>query len=593
MNAFIPQLPESAPFTPEQRAYLNGYLAGLFSYVPVPNTVTAPGAAVTKALQPLAILFGTQTGTAEKLAKRVSKEAGKHGFAPTVHDLAKYPFNQLASEQNVLVLTSTYGDGEPPDSAKSFWDALKADTAPKLATMRYSVLALGDTNYARFCQFGKDVDTRLESLGAKCIQPRVDCDVDYDEPFAKWLASTLPALAEPNGSASPAPATAATSSADTGDEEESKWTKSNPFPAKLVTNRRLNGQGSGKDVRHFEIALEGSDLTYEVGDALGVTPTNDPALVTELISTLGFSGDEEVHGKDGKPLPIRSALIGHYDITRIPQPFLAAVAERTGDEILKQLASPNANGELSKFLYGREIVDILLAHPKARFAPTEFVALLKKLQPRLYSISSSLKAHPGQVHLTVGVVRYESLGRKRAGVCSTFLAERADSSAVPVFVHQNTGFRPPASDKPLIMVGPGTGIAPFRAYLEERRATGAKGRNWLFFGDQKSTTDFLYQDEMSAMRQDGLLNRLDLAWSRDQAEKVYVQQRMLESAKELYAWLEDGAGFYVCGDASRMAKDVDLALHQVVEKAGGKTAEQAADYVKKLKAEKRYQRDVY
>ena len=221
------------------------------------------------------------------------------------------------------------------------------------------------------------------------------------------------------------------------------------------------------------------------------------------------------------------------------------------------------------------------------------MALLKKLQPRLYSISSSLKAHPGQVHLTVGVVRYESLGRKRAGVCSTFLAERADSSAVPVFVHQNSGFRPPASDKPLIMVGPGTGIAPFRAYLEERRATGAKGRNWLFFGDQKSTTDFLYQDEMSAMRQDGLLNRWDLAWSRDQAEKVYVQQRMLENDKELFAWLEDGAGFYVCGDASRMAKDVDLALHQVVERAGEKTPEQAADYIKKLKAEKRYQRDVY
>ena len=593
MNAFIPQLPESAPFTPEQRAYLNGYLAGLFSYVPAPNTVAAPGSSVSKPLQPLAILFGTQTGTAEKLAKRVSKEAGKHGFAPTVHDLAKYPFNQLASEQNVLVLTSTYGDGEPPDGAKSFWDALKADTAPKLATMRYSVLALGDTNYARFCQFGKDVDTRLESLGAKRIQPRTDCDVDYEEPFAKWLASTLPALAEADGSASAALAIVATSSADTDDEEESKWTKSNPFPAKLVTNRRLNGQGSGKDVRHFEIALEGSDLTYEVGDALGVTPTNDSALVSELVTTLGFSGDEEVHGKDGKPLPLRSALLGHYDITRIPQPFLAAVAERTGDEVLTQLASPSANGELSKFLYGREIVDILLAHPKARFAPTEFVALLKKLQPRLYSISSSLKAHPGQVHLTVGVVRYESLGRKRAGVCSTFLAERADSSAVPVFVHQNSGFRPPASDKPLIMVGPGTGIAPFRAYLEERRATGAKGRNWLFFGDQKSTTDFLYQDEMSAMRQDGLLNRLDLAWSRDQAEKVYVQQRMLENDKELFAWLEDGAGFYVCGDASRMAKDVDLALHQVVERAGEKTPEQAADYIKKLKAEKRYQRDVY
>ncbi len=592
MNTFIPQLPESAPFTPEQRAYLNGYLAGLFSYVPVPSTVAAPAAAASKPLQPLAIFFGTQTGTAEKLAKRVSKEAGKHGFAPTIHDLAKYPFNQLASEQNVLVLTSTYGDGEPPDSAKSFWDALAADTAPKLGTMRYSVLALGDTNYARFCQFGKDVDMRLETLGAKRIQPRVDCDVDYDEPFAKWLASTLPALVEANGAASVAPSLAAGSPSD-AEAEGSNWTKSNPFPAKLVTNRRLNGQGSGKDVRHFEIALGGSDLTYEVGDALGVTPTNDSTLVSELVSTLGFSGDEEVPGKDGKPLPIRSALLGHFDITRIPQPFLAAMAERSGDDLLKQLVAPTANGELAKFLFGREIIDLLLAHPKARFSPSEFVGLLKKLQPRLYSISSSLKAHPGQVHLTVGVVRYESLGRKRAGVCSTFLAERADAAAVPVFVHQNTGFRPPASDKPLIMVGPGTGIAPFRAYLEDRKATGAKGRNWLFFGDQKSTTDFLYQDEMSAMQKDGLLNRLDLAWSRDQAEKVYVQQRMLENAKELYAWLEDGAGFYVCGDAGRMAKDVDLALHQVVEKAGGKTPDQAADYVKKLKSEKRYQRDVY
>ncbi len=590
---FIPQLPESAPFTPEQRAYLNGYLAGLFSYVPVPATVASPGAATAKPLQPLAIFFGTQTGTAEKLAKRVSKEAGKHGFAPTIHDLAKYPFNQLASEQNVLVLTSTYGDGEPPDTAKSFWEALAADTAPKLATMRYSVLALGDTNYARFCQFGKDVDMRLETLGAKRIQPRTDCDVDYEEPFAKWLASTLPALAEANGPISAATAVSATSTSDVSEEEGSKWTKSNPFPAKLVTNRRLNGQGSGKDVRHFEIALEGSDLTYEVGDALGVTPTNDSTVVSELVTALGFSGDEEVPGKDGKPLSIRSALLGHYDITRIPRPFLAAVAERSGDDLLKQLTAPTANGELGKFLFGRETIDLLLAHPKARFSPTEFVALLKKLQPRLYSISSSLKAHPGQVHLTVGVVRYESLGRKRAGVCSTFLAERADAAAVPVFVHQNTGFRPPASDKPLIMVGPGTGIAPFRAYLEERKATGAKGRNWLFFGDQKSTTDFLYQDEISAMQKDGLLNRLDLAWSRDQTEKVYVQQRMLENAKELFAWLEDGAGFYVCGDASRMAKDVDLALHQVVEKAGGKTAEQAADYIKKLKSEKRYQRDVY
>ncbi len=587
--SFIPQLPESAPFTPEQRAYLNGYLAGLFSYVPVPTGIAAPGAAA-KPLQPLAIFVGSQTGTSEKLAKRVSKEAGKHGFAPTVHDLAQYPFEQLASEQCALVITSTYGDGEPPDSAKSFWDALKSDTAPKLAAMRFSVLALGDTNYARFCQFGQDVDLRLEALGAKRVHPRADCDVDYEEPFAKWLASAVPALA---GSAPSAPSASPSSSEDEPASPGPKYSKKNPFPAKLVTNRRLNGPGSAKDVRHFEIALEGSDLAYEVGDALGVVPTNDPALVAELLATLGFTGEEAVPGKDGAPCPIRSALLGHYEIARVPQPFFAAVAERSGDDRLMSLVLPEANGELGKFLHGREIIDLLLAHPKATFSPAEFIVLLKKLQPRLYSISSSPKAHPGQVHLTVGVVRYDSHGRKRAGVCSTFLAERADDSAVPVFVHQNTGFRPPAPDKPLIMVGPGTGIAPFRAYLEERKATGAKGRNWLFFGDQKSTTDFLYQDEMSALRKDGLLNRLDLAWSRDQSEKVYVQQRMLENAKELFAWLEDGAGFYVCGDASRMAKDVDLALHQVVEKAGGKTPEQAADYIKKLKAEKRYQRDVY
>jgi sulfite reductase (NADPH) flavoprotein alpha-component len=302
-----------------------------------------------------------------------------------------------------------------------------------------------------------------------------------------------------------------------------------------------------------------------------------------------------VPDRDGKETPLREALVHHYEITRIPPPLLKAVAERSGDAELLKLTAPGTNGELTKFLWGREIIDLLHAHPAAKFSPTEFIALLKKLQPRLYSISSSPKAHPGEVHLCVGVVRYDSLGRARKGVCSTFLAERVPTGgAVPVFVHHNKNFRPPANpEAPMIMVGPGTGIAPFRAFLEERRASGAKGKNWLFFGDQRAATDFLFRDEIEAMQRDGSLHRLDLAFSRDQAEKIYVQTRMLEHAKELYAWLQEGGGFYVCGDASRMAKDVDAALHQVIQTAGAKTAEEATAYVAALKKDKRYQRDVY
>jgi sulfite reductase (NADPH) flavoprotein alpha-component len=582
----IPLLPESAPFTAEQRAYLNGFFAGLYSR----TTASTPSAlAAAKPLEPLTILFGSQTGNCENLAKRIAKEAGKRGFAPTTHDLAKYPTTQLASEKTLLIITSTYGDGEPPDNARTFWDFLKNDAAPKLGNLRFSLCALGDSNYPKFCQFGKDLDTRLESLGATRVHPRTDCDVDYEEPFAKWLSGAATALA-PSAASTP---TAAPASAEP-EAKEPAYSKRNPFPARLLTNRRLNAPGSGKDVRHFEIALSGSGLNYEVGDALGVVPQNDPVLVAELLAALGASGEEPVPGKTGEPVPLRDALTSHYEITRIPKPLLDAFAARTGDELLQRVTAPTANGELTKFLWGREIIDLLLAHPTVKFSPPEFIALLKKLQPRLYSISSSPKAHPGEVHLTVGAVRYKSLGRARTGVCSTFLADRVSAETpVPVFVHSNKAFRPPAADAPLIMVGPGTGIAPFRAFLEERRATGATGRNWLFFGDQKSATDYLYREELEAFQKDGLLARLDLAWSRDQAEKVYVQQRMLEHGAELFAWLEGGAGFYVCGDASRMAKDVDTALHQVIEKAGGKTVEQAAEYVKALKAAKRYQRDVY
>lgn len=575
----IPCIPENAPFTAEQRAYLNGFLAGLFSRSVPPSEP--------KKLVPLTILFGSQTGTAEKLAKKAAKEAGQRGFAPTVHDLAKYPAAQLASEERMLIVTSTYGDGEPPDTAKAFWDFLQSAAAPKLPNLRYSVCALGDTNYPKFCAFGKAVDERLAALGGTRAQARIDCDLDYDEPFAKWMSTAIASL-QPEGAA-------VTPSVAVEEKKETGYSKQNPFPARVVANRKLNAEHSDKDTRHFEIALEGSGLSYEAGDALGVLPTNCPELAEELVAVLRCTGEEAVPGRDGKETSLRNALLKHYEITKIPQPFLKSIAERTGEPLLQKLTAPNVNGELTKFLYGREIIDLLLAHPNAKYSPKEFVALLKKLQPRLYSISSSPKAHAGHVHLTVAVVRYESLARTRKGICSTFLAERVSASdAVPVFVHSNKNFRPPPNpDAPMIMVGPGTGIAPFRGFLHERAAVGAKGRNWLFFGDRSASLDFLYREELQGLQKCGALHRLDTAFSRDQAEKVYVQNRMLEKSGDLYAWLEEGGHFYVCGDASRMAKDVDAALHQVVESAGGKTKEQAVEYVARLKSEKRYLRDVY
>ncbi|HKS36969.1 MAG TPA: sulfite reductase subunit alpha [Verrucomicrobiae bacterium] len=612
-SSLVPCLPDNAPFTPEQRAYLNGFFAGLFSRTPASSAAAPPPPE--QALQPLTILFGSQTGNAEGLAKRVAKEAGKQGFAATVFDMAQYPRENLPREQHLLITTSTYGDGDPPDNARGLVEFLCSDQAPALSDVKFSVLALGDTNYEKFCECGKTFDNRLEALGARRVYPRTDCDVDFEEPFQTWLNGVLPSLksviSDQSSVISCAPDASATdhglpaeasSNPDARMRSEAKagprttgHDKRNPFSAPLLANRKLNGGGSDKDTRHFEIALAGSGLSYEVGDALGVVPANCPGLVEELLNALGHSGDEAVTGVAGRQVSMRDALARHYEITKIPQPLLCAVAERTSDEHLQKLIAPGVNGELTKFLWGREIIDLLLAHPGAKFTATEFVSLLKKLPPRLYSISSSPKAHEGQVHLTVAVVRYSSLGRDRKGVCSTFLAERVPAGAwVPVFVHKNKGFRPPADgSRPMIMIGPGTGIAPFRAFLEERRETGAQGRNWLFFGDQHAATDFLYRNELEAMLRSGPLTRLDTAFSRDQEQKVYVQHRMIDHAKEVYAWLEEGAHFYVCGDASRMAKDVDKALHEVVQLAGGKTPEDAAAYIRKLQAEKRYQRDVY
>ncbi|MEZ0259046.1 MAG: assimilatory sulfite reductase (NADPH) flavoprotein subunit, partial [Chthoniobacter sp.] len=584
----------NAPFTAEQLNWLNGYLAGFFSDAGrAAQAMSGLGAAPAAPAKPLVVLFGSQTGTAEGLAKKASKEAEKRGFAPKLVDMAKYESVDLAKEENILVITSTYGDGEPPDNAHAFWNFLQGESAPPLAHLNYSVLALGDTNYSAFCQFGKNCDERFEKLGAKRVHPRVDCDVDYETPAKAWADGVLAALASSVGAAL---ADAASDSAESAALEAPQgWSKKNPFPARLLANRLLNGDGSGKEVRHYEISLAGSGLSYEAGDALGVMPANCNALVGDVLAALGCDGEEAIKTPDGTETSLRLALTQQYDITRPTSELLRAAAERgaAGGE-LASLLDPARKDDLKKWLWGREIIDVIcgLSQP---FTAAELTPLLKKLQPRLYSISSSPKAHPDEVHLTVAAVRYDGYGRARKGVCSTFLADRcADNTPVPVFVQTSHGFHLPANgDVPVIMCGPGTGIAPFRAFLEERRATGAKGRNWLFFGDQKRSTDYLYQEQLEGWVTDGHLARLDLAFSRDQAEKIYVQSRMLESAAELWSWLDSGAHFYVCGDASRMAKDVDAALHQIAETAGGLSKEAAAEYIQKLKSEKRYQRDVY
>ncbi|HLP01797.1 MAG TPA: sulfite reductase subunit alpha [Opitutaceae bacterium] len=567
----VPFLPDNAPFTPEQRAWLNGFLAGIFSRA---ASAAAPQAQ-SPAPTPLLIVFGSQTGTCEGLAKKAAKEAKKRGFVPQVCDMAEVTLSTLSQTPAALLITSTYGDGEPPDNAKTLHAALASAGAPRLESLSFSVLAVGDRSYAKFCQCGRDFDTRLIALGAKPAAALVECELGNAAIFAKWLDAALAALGKTGSPAVPAASNASAAATDTGDEPEPTHHRENPFPAPVLAVRRLSAAGSGKEVNHIEFSLEGSGLTYEAGDALGVVPLNDPELVADVLAHLGATGDESVPTPAGER-PLRVALTENLDLGKPSAELLAAL-------------------KLDRAVPPHHVIDALAAAPDGKPAPADFAAALRPLQHRLYSISSSPKAHAGRVHLTVGAVRYELGGRVRKGVASTFLAERAlAAGTVRIYVHPNKGFRPPADgDTPAIMVGPGTGIAPFRAFLHERRASGAAGRNWLLFGDQRETTDFLYRDELLALRDDGFLNRLDLAWSRDQAAKIYVQNRILEHATELWSWLEAGAHFYVCGDASRMAKDVHAALLKVVETAGGKTAEAAEQYIAALVTTKRYQRDVY
>ncbi len=573
------KIPDNAPFTDEQRKWLGDFLGNLLAQAQSSTTVPA-GPAV-----PVTILFGSQTGNAEGLAKKLFKTLKKGNFEPNIQDMGSYDKSRLPKESNLLIITSTYGDGEPPDSALELHTWLMSDQAPRLEGVNFSILSLGDSSYPDFCQCGIDFDLRLEALGANRIYPRIDVDVDTEEPYAIWSKGVI-AILSPNVSA-------VATVAPNEDMEEAGYSKKNPFPSPVLTNRNLNGPGS-KQTHHIEFSLSNSGLAYEVGDALGVYPQNPESVVDEIIAALPFRAGE-VPTSTGEEVSLREALISHYDIGNINKSLITKWQKRSGSPFLRSLVEADNREEWDKFCWGRDLIDLALNYPADFSDGEDFVSVLKKLQPRLYSIASSPKAHPDEVHLCVGIVRYDSHGRTRGGICSTYLSDRLTASTKPgVFVHSNAAFRlPKDGNVPIIMVGPGTGIAPFRAFLEERKATEAKGKTWLFFGNPHQATDFLYGEELIAYQKEGILTRMDLAWSRDQKEKIYVQNLMLQAGAEFWQWLQDGAAFYVCGDASRMAKDVDAALLTIAKDHGKLSEEVAAAYIAQLKKDKRYLRDVY
>ncbi len=579
-----PFIPETAPFSSDQRAWLNGFLAGLSPYAPGGDGATESVEAAT----PVTILFGSQTGTAEMLSKKVAKALKAQNCKPKVVDMSDFSLDDLAAAERVLLLTSTYGEGDPPDNAEALHSALMTDSAPSLKGLSFSVFGLGDSNYPDFCQCSREFDTRLEALGGQRIAPMLEADGDADEPFAEWVKSLDGVLGTSGGS----PAGSVDLVGLDEDDTEPMYSKKNPFEAKLLKTENLNKEGSSKATHHIEISLADSDLAYEVGDALGVIPENNLSLVDSIIEAAGFLPTELAQFPDKSVGPLVDALRYHYDVSVLTEPFLLACSRLTKNDELQEIVADEAKSKA--YIAGRGLIDPIEDFG-IKFPTTEYlVAPLKQINARLYSISSSPKAHPNEVHLTVGKVTYDTFGRKRMGVCSTFLSDHNLETPIKVYMHSNKAFRLTEDDTaPVIMIGPGTGIAPFRAFLEEREARGATGKNWLFFGDQHAATDFLYEDQISGWMKSGLLSRFDAAFSRDQAEKIYVQTKITEQAAEFYKWLEEGGHIYICGDASRMAKDVDVAIHYAVQIAGSKNEDEAKAYVDALKKGKRYLRDVY
>jgi sulfite reductase (NADPH) flavoprotein alpha-component len=571
-----------------QLAWASGYLAAKSENGQGSQIATASAAAPAKTLT---ILYASQTGNAKGVASQLEKAASAAGITAKLVNTSDYKAKALKNETHVVIVASTNGEGEAPDDAIEFHEFLLGKKAPKLPNLSYSVLALGDSSYEFFCQTGKDFDERLKELGAKQVLPRVDCDVDYDSDSESWTLSIIENLKEELTQANAALAPVV----DLPVAGASQYSKQNPLAAEFILSQKITGRDSAKDVRHIEIDLGESGLTYQTGDALGVYFENNSELVAELIAALNFTGEETVKLKvngEEQSFALKEALASQLEITQTAPAFIEFWANQSGDEKLLAIASDkNAAREFSG---NNQIVDVV-GLAKAELDAQTFVDALRKITPRLYSIASAQAEVEEEVHLTVGLVNYEFDGKQRFGGASHFLADGIEEGqSVRVFVEHNDNFRLPANnDTPVIMIGPGTGVAPFRAFMQQRDADEASGDNWMFFGDQTFTQDFLYQVEWQNYLKSGLLNRMDVAFSRDQAEKVYVQDRLKEQASEVFAWLERGAHLYICGDANRMAKDVHQALLDIIAEQGNLSSEDAEQYLKDLRSNKRYQKDVY
>ena len=587
MTATAPFIPESAPFTAEQRAWLNGFLAGVFAQ-------QQPAAAAPQTSLRIALLYASQSGTAEGLARKLAKELKAQGHMPAVSTLIGYTPAALAAEQYAILFASTYGDGDAPDGVQPFYEQLCLEHFPRYEKLSYAVFALGDRHYEHFCKFGNDLDTRLAALGANRLLNRVDCDVDVEAPFAQWKEALLPRLREHGSAPKAAKPAGPTPESTPSPHAALAFTRENPALAPLVDKQPLTRPGSAKLTLHLAFSTADSGLTYEAGDACGVLPSNDANLVAEILQALRFNGNEQVQcGKAGLTT-LHDALTHHLQVTRLSRKLVQEYARLGQCARLVAMLAPENKDQLDAYTYDRGLIDLLLEYPGVISDPAELVTLLPKLTPRLYSISSSPLAHAGQLHATVAVVRFHAHNRDRGGVCSTLFADRTQiADRLPIYIQPNKKFRLPAADAPMIMIGPGTGVAPFRGFLHERRALGAKGHNWLFFGERSAATSFLYREELEAMHADGHLTRFDTAFSRDQEHKVYVQDRMIAQAPTFWSWLQDGAGVYVCGDAARMAKDVHAALLKIVETQSAMSPQAAEEYVHSLKDQHRYHRDVY
>lgn len=572
-------------FTPTQLAWVSGYFWGVLNQ--------QSGAAVAVPAQAaevpsITLISASQTGNARRVAEALRDDLLAAKLNVKLVNAGDYKFKQIAAEKLLVVVTSTQGEGEPPEEAVALHKFLFSKKAPKLDGTAFAVFGLGDTSYEFFSQSGKDFDSKLAELGAERLLDRVDADVEYQTAAAEWRARVVEVLKARAPVA--APAQLATSGA-VNDIHTSPYTKEAPLSATLSVNQKITGRDSEKDVRHIEIDLGDSGLRYQPGDALGVWYQNDPQLVKELVELLWLKGDEPVT-VDGKTLPLAEALEWHFELTVNTATIVENYATLTRSESLLPLVGDKA--QLQQYAAATPIVDMVRFSP-AQLDAEALIGLLRPLTPRLYSIASSQAEVESEVHVTVGVVRYEIEGRARAGGASSFLADRVEEDGeVRVFIEHNDNFRLPANpETPVIMIGPGTGIAPFRAFMQQRAADGAQGKNWLFFGNPHFTEDFLYQVEWQSYVKEGLLTRIDLAWSRDQQQKVYVQDKLREQGAELWRWINDGAHIYVCGDANRMAKDVEHTLLEVIAEYGAMDAEAADEFLSELRVERRYQRDVY